>query len=173
MWCKIKQFFSWLLILSSLILLVYMMVGNIAIDPAAAAVRFHEEAPGQMLYQSRQTLRDNNGNSWQLVLFKRVKSQKSNSLNLRLVGFPGTIEFEHPQTLKLTTQNREFWAEDRFAEKSPAANVGQYDLEAILPQLSLGQAVKLELPVKSSFPLSLAVPSEVILEWKDIASKGN
>ncbi len=35
--------------------------------PAFATVTQIEEAPGQMLYQSRQNLRDRTGKSWQVV----------------------------------------------------------------------------------------------------------
>ncbi|WP_333182166.1 DUF3122 domain-containing protein [Microcoleus sp. B3-D7] len=31
-----------------------------------------EEYPAQMLYPSRQNLRDHNGNSWQAIAFKRI-----------------------------------------------------------------------------------------------------
>lgn len=172
MWCKIRRFFSWLLLLSSLVLLLSFFLGHLNTSPALAAVYSHREAPGQILYKSRHTLRDNNSNSWQVVVFKQIKPNSASSTNLRLVGFPGTVEFEHPQPLKITTKSRDFLAEDIFAEKAPGANIGQYDIAKVLPQLRLGQTVKLEIPVKNNFPLSLAVPSEVVLEWKEIGGKG-
>ncbi|MFP4296352.1 MAG: DUF3122 domain-containing protein [Spirulinaceae cyanobacterium] len=172
MWYKIRRFFSGLLLFSSLVLLLSFFLGHFNTSPALAAVYSHREAPGQILYKSRHTLRDNNSNSWQVIVFKQIKPNSASSTNLRLVGFPGTVEFEHPQPLKITAKSRDFLAEDIFAEKAPGANVGQYNVAAVLPQLPLGQTVKLEIPVKNSFPLSLAVPSEVVLEWKEIAGKG-
>jgi hypothetical protein len=172
MWCKIRRSFSGLLLFSSLVLLLSFFLGKLNNSPALAAVYSHREAPGQILYKSRHTLRDNNSNSWQVIVFKQIKPNSASATNLRLVGFPGTVEFEHPQPLKISAKSRDFLAEDVFAEKAPGANVGQYNIAAVLPQLRLGQTVKLEIPVKNSFPLSLAVPAEVILEWKEVAGKG-
>lgn len=171
MWCKIRRFFSGLLLFASLVLLLSFFLGYFNPSPAQAAVYSHREAPGQILYKSRHTLRDNNSNPWQIIVFKQIKPNSATSTQLRLVGFPGTVEFEHPKPLKITAQKREFLAKDVFAEKAPGVNVGQYNIAAILPQLRLGQTVKLEIPVQNSFPLSLAVPSEVVLEWKEIAGK--
>ena len=51
--------------------------------PAFATVTQIEEAPGQMLYQSRQNLRDRTGKSWQVVAFKRVRPDGSEMVSLR------------------------------------------------------------------------------------------
>jgi Protein of unknown function (DUF3122) len=72
-------------------------------QPAFAAVTQIEEAPGQMLYQSRQNLRDRTGKSWQVVAFKRVRPDGSAMISLRLVGFLGAVELDHTQPLTLTT----------------------------------------------------------------------
>ncbi len=71
--------------------------------PAFAAVTQIEEYPGQMLYQSRQNLRDQNGNSWQAIAFKRIHPEGSSLVSLRLVGFSSGVELDHTQPLTLTT----------------------------------------------------------------------
>lgn len=58
--------------------------------PAIAAIRQLEEAPGQVVYQSRRNLKDQNGMSWQAIAFKRICPDGSRHFYLRLVGFPGT-----------------------------------------------------------------------------------
>lgn len=50
-----------------------------------------------MLYQSRQNLQDQTGNSWQVIVFKRISSESSAMLSLRLVGFPGGVNLDHTQ----------------------------------------------------------------------------
>ncbi|MGK7876054.1 MAG: DUF3122 domain-containing protein [Xenococcaceae cyanobacterium] len=172
-WCRIRQFFSWLLLAGVLVLLILIGLGSFTTPPAAASIRQMEEAPGQMLYQSRHTLRDDGGNSWQVVLFKRVKPDGSTSVNLRLVDFPGTAEFAHPQPLTITTNIGEvFKAEDMFATKAPAANVGQYDIKDILPRLPTDLPVRLLLPLKSNQSVEMQVPSVVVLEWQTVAGEG-
>jgi penicillin amidase len=69
------------------------------------------------------------GNSWQVVLFKRVKTGEIKDLHLRLVGFPEKTQFLHPEDLKLTTSTGEvFLAEDLFPnypfQESPIIPVG-------------------------------------------------
>lgn len=141
------------------------------VQPAFAAIRQQEEAPGQILYQSRHRLQDTANHSWQLVLFKRVKNNQVKEMNLRLVGFPGEAEFKHPEPLTIITrQGKVFQANDVFAEKSPAPNVGQYDLKNILEQLPVNTTISLELNLKSPQKLQLEIPSEVLLEWQIIAS---
>ncbi|MGJ5633187.1 DUF3122 domain-containing protein [Nostoc sp. CALU 1950] len=70
--------------------------------PAFAAVAQIEESPGQMLYQSRQNLRDQTGKSWQAIAFKRIHPDGSAIISLRLVGFPGAMELDHTQPRLLT-----------------------------------------------------------------------
>ncbi|MGB3513642.1 MAG: DUF3122 domain-containing protein [Microcoleaceae cyanobacterium] len=72
------------------------------------------------------------------------KRYKVKTMNLRLVEFPGNIEFSHPQPLKITTdQNKVLIAIDNFAENTPAYNVGKYNLKKVLPELKTNSAVLL------------------------------
>lgn len=154
-------------ILSILLLNLYFF----PVKPALAAIRQQQEVPGQILYQSRHRLRDKANNSWQLVLFKRIKNEQVQDISLRIVGFPGEAEFDHPQSLTIKTQDKKFQADDLFSEKSPAANVGQYDLKSILSQLSPRGAVYLTFNLKNPPTIDLLVPPEVILEWQTVAEK--
>lgn len=63
--------------------------------PAFATISQLEEYPGQMLYQSRQTLQDQTGKSWQAIVFKRVHPEGTDTVSLRLIGFLGAMEFDH------------------------------------------------------------------------------
>jgi hypothetical protein len=96
-----KRFLLFFLILSGLLL--FLAVDRDYTAPAIALARQQEESPGQMLYQSRHSLRDDMGSPWQVVLFKRVKDKKVEELSLRLVGFPQEIQFQHPEALDLSS----------------------------------------------------------------------
>ncbi|HEY9865617.1 MAG TPA: DUF3122 domain-containing protein, partial [Candidatus Obscuribacterales bacterium] len=78
--------------------LLFLILGGqfFILEPAHATIRQQQEAPGQMLYQSRHSLRDETGTAWQVVLFKRVKNNQIDTINLRLVGFPNQAVFLHP-----------------------------------------------------------------------------
>jgi hypothetical protein len=151
-----------------LVLGLFSLLLTLPVNPAWATVRNLEEKPGQMLYQSRQTLLDNQGNTWQVVLFKRVKSDQSTVTNLRLVGFPERDRFQHPAPLIVATSPQNLTElRDVFATESPEENVGQYDLAPVLGQLAMNNFWQLQLPLEN--PVTITVPYYVQQEWQLVA----
>lgn len=168
--CRIQKVSSELLLLVTLVLVVFIGWGMVNAPPAKAIVQTIEEAPDRILYQSRHKLQDENGNAWQIIFFKRVETDKSPSINLRLVAFPGTADFAHPQALKIKTKTgKHFEAEDLFAEVAPTANVGQYNLENILDRLPSFASIDLVAKMKDDRKVVVKIPPEVILEWQTIS----
>lgn len=165
-----KQAFC--LCLSRCLIVILIIVMGISFSPndTMALTRQIEEAPQQFLSQARHTLRDNQGNSWQVVFFQRKKNGEVQTVNLRLVAFPDITTFNHPQPLKITSnQGKVFLAEDQFAEKSPAPNVGEYDFKPIISQLSPTDYITITLPDD----LSLTIPPAIIVEWQSLISINN
>ncbi len=177
MGCRIRKIFSWLLLLGAIVLGVLLGLGLLNPPSAAAAIRQLEEAPGQVVYQSRQTLKDQHGNSWQAVAFKRIRPNGQTSFELRLVGFPGVVEIDRSQSLTLTNSfGKTLTATDVtsniFTEATqPEPNVGQYDLQPLLPQLQMGIPLKLTLPTISGEAVSLSISPLLIEEWQTVASQ--
>lgn len=128
-----------------------------------------------MLYQSRQTLQDRNGNSWLAIAFKRIHPEGTSTVSLRVVGFPGAVEFDRTQPLTLTTPlGQTLTAKDISSEISqgtPApANVGEYDIQLALPQLQAEIPLQLTLPTIDGESVSLSVPYTAIQEWQTLIS---
>jgi hypothetical protein len=143
--------------------------------PAFATVTQIEEYPGQMLYQSRQTLQDQAGNSWMAIAFKRIHPEGSAIISLRLIGFPGGAELDHNQPLTLTTSlGQTLSARDISSEisldKPTPANVGEYDIKLVLPKLQSEIPLKLTLPTIKGESVSLSIPSSVVEEWQAIVN---
>lgn len=156
------------------ITLFFLILGShlFILEPANAVIQKQQEAPGQMLYQSRHTLRDGTGKSWQVVLFKRVKNDQIKTIDLRLVGFPNQAVFIHPQDLEIITGQGKLWqAEDQLIKNAPAPNVGEYNFREIIPQLSSKETIKLNLPLEDK-PQILTVPPPIILEWQELIKEG-
>ncbi|BAQ65319.1 DUF3122 domain-containing protein [Geminocystis sp. NIES-3709] len=146
------------------------MIDLIICDQSFADVIKQIEEQGQILYQVRNRLTDNEGNNWQIILFKRLKEGKTTEVDLRLVGFPDAVKFNHPQDLTLSTvKGEQIKAHDQFAEKAPADNVGQYDLQKILSRSIDEKSITLLLPVKEK-SLALKIPYPILLEWQEIAN---
>jgi hypothetical protein len=177
MGCQIRRVLSWLLLLGAVILGVLFGLGMFNPPSAAAAIRQLEEAPGQIVYQSRQTLKDQHGNNWQAIAFKRIRADGKTSFELRLVGFPGVVEIDRSQPLTLTNSlGKIFTAADAsgdiFTEVAkPEPNVGQYDLQPLLPQLQPEIPLVLTLPILQGVAVRLSVSPLLIQEWQTVASK--
>lgn len=167
------------------ILVSFILVSSIAVllssysvvMPASAAIGQLEEAPGQMLYQSRTSLRDGESNTWQAIAFKRVRPDGSDVFYLRLVGFPDTASIDRLEPLELTTSLAQtLTASDAsaniFSDSSPEPNVGQYDLQPVLSQLRAEVPLKLRLPCVDGSVVELTVPPSAIQEWQDVAGRG-
>jgi hypothetical protein len=144
-------------------------------QPSIAEVTQIQEYPGQMLYQSRQTLQDQTGKSWQAIVFKRVHPEGTDTVSLRLIGFPGAIEFDHTQPLTLLTPMGKLLtakdiSKDISQDNPPPSNVAEYDVKAILPQLKIEKPIKLTLPVTTGSAIELDIPFTTIQEWQTVSA---
>ncbi len=136
------------------------------IPPAFASIHKYPEAADRVMFRSVQSLRDSDDKAWQVVLYKRVKSGVVNSLNLRLVGFPGT-ELQHPLPLKVAAGNQEIGkANDIWSESDLPINVGEYDFKSIIVKLDSNRPLRLNLPVKNQPETELLVPPFSVREWR-------
>ena len=143
---------------------------------AASNIRGLKEGTGQMVYQSRQTFKDQYSNNWQAIAFKRIRSDGEKSFFLRLVGFSKVVEIDRSQPLTLTDSLGKILtatdsSNDIFTDSfEPQPNVGQYNLQPILSQLQAEIPLELSLPIVGDEALSLSVPSAFVKEWQMIGS---
>lgn len=174
MWQNVRQLVVWFVVCGTVLILCLVGVETISALPASAAIRQLEEAPGQVVYQSRQTLKDQHGNSWQTIAFKRIRPGKDSVLFLRLVAFPGISSIDRSQPLALINSlGQILTASDASAkiftdETSPEPNVGQYNLAPIISELQPTLPLKLSLPTTQSDPVEILVPSSLVEEWKTL-----
>lgn len=139
-------------------------------QPAIASVHTYPEGENQTMFRSLQTLRDESDQAWQFVLFKRVHSGQVESIHLRVVGFPGAGELEHPADLQILSPLQTWTAADVLPENSSfPANVGEYNARDIITNLPSDAPLKLELPAIKS-KVAIAVPPFVVKEWRRVAA---
>ncbi|MEG3996531.1 DUF3122 domain-containing protein [Microcoleus sp. SVA1_A1] len=131
-----------------------------------ASIHKYPETAETVMFRSVQSLRDTEDKAWQVVLYKRVKSGVVKSLNLRLVGFPGT-ELQHPIPLKVAAGSREIGkANDIWIESNLPINVGEYDFKSIITKLESNRPLRLNFPVKNQQETELQVPPFAVREWR-------
>lgn len=87
--------------------------------PAIAAMHTYPDGAGQVMVRSLQTLRDDRDRAWQLVLFKR-KHMALETIHLRLVGFPGRVQIQHPAPLQVLNFARAWAADDQVSTQAVA-----------------------------------------------------
>ena len=158
-----------LILLVNLTLIICFSSGSICL-PAIALLRQHHETPNVLRYHAQDSLKDRDGNTWQVLLFPDKTQIHTTKYYLRLVGFPGINSFNHPQSLEiLTSEGNVLTAKDDYQQSAPAPNVGQYDLTSIVPQLPQKGTLKLAVPLQENRELSLKIPREVLTEWQLLA----
>lgn len=158
-----------LILLVNLTLIISFSSWSICL-PAAALLRQHHETPDVLRYHAQDSLKDRDGNTWQVVLFPDKTQLDQTKYHLRLVGFPGINSFNHPRSLEiLTSEGNVLTAKDDYHKSAPAPNVGQYDLTSIVPQLPQKGTLKLAVPLQENRELSLKIPREVLTEWQLLA----
>jgi hypothetical protein len=154
-------------LLGILTLYIFLGLGGLTAPTAIAAVNQSEST--EILYRSFAKLNDQSGQVWQVVLFKQVYPGQAQTVNLRLVGFPGSAELLHPQPLKITTATgKVLTAPDVFLDEAPAPTIGQYDFKDILPQLSIEPLILSISAPKDT--INISVPQSVVQEWQKIIS---
>jgi hypothetical protein len=164
----IGQIFWRLLLVGILTIFIFLGFVSLTSQIATAALTQLQEASGETLYRSQRKLDDQSGKVWQVILFKQVYPGQPVSVNLRLVGFPGSVELIHPQPLKSTSARGQVWtAMDVFLDQAPAPTIAQYDLKDILPQLP-NEKLTLGIPLTGENFLNISVPSSVVKEWRSV-----
>lgn len=135
--------------------------------PATALLRQHHETPNVLRYHAQDSLKDRDGNTWQVLLFPDNSQSVKTTYYLRLVGFPGVNSFIHPKSLEiLTSQGKILTATDAYAQSAPAPNVGQYNFTSVIPRLPSKGSLKLAVPLKDNRELALKVSHQVLEEWR-------
>lgn len=146
--------------------------------PAQAAIHAYPEAEQQILYRSRLSLRDNQDQAWQLILFKRLQDGQTIDFKLRLVGFPGQVSLSHPQPAILQQGRDRRWQLSDETDADPqlqsvTATVGQYDIRAAMVDLDRASPLSLTLTLGDREQRSLTLPPYIVREWLNLKDESS
>lgn len=167
---------GWQLLRAIALMLSIVLTLTLFAGAAHAEIRTLEEAPGQVLYQTRVTLKDQHDQRWQAIAFNRHKADGTEVLGLRLVGFPGAATIDRTQPLTLIDSlGHIFAAQDTSAkiftdESSPEPYIGQYDLGAVLTDIQPAVPLELQIPVEAGEPVMLLISPPTLTEWQQLLS---
>lgn len=166
-------------VLNAIALLAMLILCFLLVFPttARADIRTIEEAPGQVLYQTRETLKDQHGNRWQAIAFKRHKAE-TEIMGLRLVGFPGKAVIDRSQPLTLVDSlGNTFTAADTSAkiftdESAPEPHIGQYDLSSFVADLQAAVPLEVKVPLENDAEAVLVIAPPTIQDWQTLSTMG-
>lgn len=168
---------EWGITLAIITLILFLIIANLTIKPAIAAISETDLAPGQVYCRSERVLTDTAGHKWQVMLFAHTSSPQVASLNLRLSGLSGSdrIQTRKPLVIVIPDDRSEevttlrYKATNLFLEEPPLPSIGQYDFKNILSQLPTRELL-LEIPLENG-TTSLQIPKAIIKEWHEVAAK--
>lgn len=151
--------------------LVLLLVLSLHAPAAQAAIHRYEEGTDRFMVRSLQTLRDDGDQAWQLVLFKRVHAGETESLRLRLVGFPGVARLSRSVALEVMDDNDHRWSVLESLSGTPAnPSVAEYEFSDVLAALDANTPLRLTIPTERR-SRELVVPPFVIQEWREVANR--
>ena len=162
-------------------LMILLMGGCISSAQAAYApvygpthlieLTFQKEAD-LWVYQAQDQLSDMDGRLWDVKVAKSMEPgiegvylwliTRSPQVQLDAAQ-PLQLILNSAQQLKATNVTAQF-----FRGELPAHNLGQYDIQAVLPQLEQARSLQLQIPTTNDQPITLSVPSETVSEWATV-----
>ncbi|NET10299.1 MAG: DUF3122 domain-containing protein, partial [Symploca sp. SIO2B6] len=145
--------------------------------PTIALLDQHQEAPGQILYKSFVTLKDQKQRLWQAIAFNQTLPDGRHNFQLRFVGFPGTVSVDRTQPLQIKTAlGQSFTVLDTsdqiFKGATAEPNVAQYNLLDLLGQVSSVIPLRLRLPLAAGQEARFLVSPNTLQEWQSVRNHG-
>lgn len=140
--------------------------------PVVASIHTYQERPGQTTFRSKQSLRDRNDRSWQVILFKRYQAGDLQGLYLRLVGFPGLVALDAQKPIVIATGASAQWTAQPALDpqtQSLPENASQYDVAAAMTDLVGDIPLQVSIPLAGGETAQLVVPPFAVHEWRDLS----
>ena len=123
----------------------------------------------KMIKRSLESLQDLDYQTWQIIVYP--SSKVSNNLILRIVGYPGSLRFDHPTNL-LVNAGRKKWNLIDITTKNKAKfqtlndSVAEFDLNPLISELDKNRPLRLSL---TGLINDLPIPPYLVAEWRPLA----
>tara|TARA_B100001250_G_C19695154_1_gene742159 strand:- start:374 stop:877 length:504 start_codon:yes stop_codon:yes gene_type:complete len=159
-----KSFFQ---IISSLLICCCFFFTNAKNTYADSKISFNDQ--GKEIKRSLESLRDLDYQTWQIIVYP--SSKVSSNLVLRIVGYPGSLRFDHPTNLIVNSGIKKWDLEDITKEikaKVETLNdsAAEFDLSPLITTLDKNRPLRLSLPGLIN---DLPIPPYLVGEWRTLA----
>ena len=119
--------------------------------------------------RSLETIRDIDYQTWQIIVYPNLKDPKN--LILRIVGYPGSLRFDHPTNL-VVNSGRKVW-DLKDITKNRKTNlevlndsVAEFDIAPLINELDRNRPLRFRLPGLIN---ELPIPPYLVREWRSLA----
>ena len=138
-----------------------------------ADVHFLKEAD-QWVYQAQKILPDTDGNLWEVTALKQM-GEGYRRVYLRLMTQSQTVQLDAAQPLLVETESGQHLTAPNqtryyFNGMLLEPNIGQYDIQVLLPQIKGERSLQLQLPTQEDSPIILLIASDVLDEWMTVGT---
>jgi hypothetical protein len=153
--------------------LACLLIGWWTTPIALAKVQFLQEAD-QWIYQAQHTVPDTDGRRWEVTALKQMEAD-SQGFYLRLIPQSITVHFDTTRPLLLkTASGKQLTASNvtrqYFTDALPVPNIGQYDIQPLLPQLQAERSLQLQLPGTMERTITISITSDILAEWTTVGA---
>ncbi|WP_320667160.1 DUF3122 domain-containing protein [Prochlorococcus sp. MIT 1307] len=133
-----------------------------------ASLLFTETDNGRLFTKSLESLRDVDYQTWQVVAYPNELDE--GKLVLRIVGYPGTLRMDHPNSLVVHAGRKDWLLQDITLSNSKLVNdsreaAAEFDLSPLVNDLRNNRPLRLMLPEVFN---DLPVPPYVVSEWRSL-----
>tara|TARA_Y100001968_G_scaffold312756_1_gene336269 strand:- start:1015 stop:1530 length:516 start_codon:yes stop_codon:yes gene_type:complete len=135
----------------------------------------NDNIPNQQreIKRSLESLRDLDYQTWQVIVYP--SSTVTKNLTLRIVGFPGSLRFDHPTSL-LVNSGRKNWELKDITRKRKVEfetlndSAAEFDLGPLIADLDKNRPLRLSLPGLIN---DLPIPPYLVSEWRTLVQKND
>ena len=123
--------------------------------------------------RSLESLRDLDYQTWQVIVYP--SSEVSKNFILRIVGFPGSLRFDHPTNL-IVNSGRKNWElkditrEGKLILETLNDSAAEFDIDPLISDLDKNRPLRLSLPGLIN---DLPIPPYLVSEWRTLANKND
>ena len=150
-------------------LLCYLTVITVSFLPLKANAEVAiTEINGENINASSEFLRDLDYETWQLVVYKSPLEE--GKLLLRVIGYPGSLRIDHPQSLNVDSGRKNWLLEDTtlsniYLVDDNRQAAAEFDLDQLINDISQNRPLRLSL---SGVFTELPVPPFLVKEWRSL-----
>ncbi len=120
--------------------------------------------------RSLETLRDLDDQTWQIIVYPNLIYPKK--LILRIVGYPGSLRFDHPTDLVVNSGRKSWDLSDITINRKTNFeflndSVAEFDISPLIDELDKNRPLRLKLPGSIN---ELPIPPYLVSEWRSLVN---